>query len=76
MKTGIYRHYKGNNYEVIGVAFHSETEEEFVVYKTLYNSEKYPVGSLWIRPKGMFFETIEIEGKTIPRFQYIGEKLS
>ncbi|NUM51307.1 MAG: DUF1653 domain-containing protein [Flavobacteriales bacterium] len=62
---GIYKHYKGKKYEVIGIASHSETLEEFVVYKPLYPTEH----SLWIRPKTMFFEMVEINGKKIKRFQ-------
>lgn len=66
MKTGKYRHYKGNLYEVIGVAKHSETEEPLVVYKTLYGDF-----SLWVRPFDMFNEIIEIDGKKVQRFEYI-----
>lgn len=61
---GRYRHYKGNDYEVIGIAKHSETEEEFVVYRPLYG----PVGGLWIRPRAMFEESVTVQGKTMPRF--------
>ena len=63
---GKYRHYKGNEYEVIGVAKHSETLEPMVVYKALYGD-----GGLWVRPYGMFFETVEINGEKIPRFKKI-----
>jgi hypothetical protein len=65
---GKYRHYKGKEYEVIGVARHSETLEELVVYKALYQKEGE---NLWVRPLAMFLETVVIEGKTIPRFKYI-----
>ena len=61
LAPGIYKHYKGNLYEVIGVARHSETEEIMVVYKTLYGDF-----SLWVRPLAMFTETIEREGKAWP----------
>lgn len=66
IKLGKYKHFKGNEYEVIGIAKHSETLEEFVVYKALYGE-----GGLWIRPASMFLETIERDGKTMPRFEYI-----
>lgn len=66
LKPGRYRHYKGNDYEVIGVARHSETEEEMVVYRTLYGQY-----DLWVRPLSMFTETIEIGGEILPRFQFI-----
>jgi hypothetical protein len=65
---GIYRHYKGNDYQVIGVARHSENESELVVYRPLYGE-----GDLWVRPLQMFVETVEVEGKTLPRFAYITE---
>jgi len=63
IKTGIYRHYKGNLYHVTGEAIHSETGELLVVYRALYGEYK-----LWVRPKVMFFETVEIDGKPVPRF--------
>ncbi len=65
---GIYRHYKGKEYEVIGVAKHSETEEEFIVYRTLYGNF-----DLWIRPKAMFLETVMVNGVQIARFEYISQ---
>ena len=65
---GIYRHYKGNDYQVIGVARHSEDESELVVYRPLYGE-----GGLWVRPLQMFIESVEIEGQTLPRFAYITE---
>lgn len=68
MKLGIYKHFKGNKYEVIGVAKHSETLEEMVVYKALYGD-----GGLWVRPISMWDEEVEFEGKTVKRFTYIGE---
>ena len=60
---GRYRHYKGQEYEVLGVARHSETEEEFVVYHALYGEF-----GLWVRPLGMFEELVDIDGRLIPRF--------
>lgn len=69
MKLGKYQHSKtGNYYQVIGVAKHSETLEEFVVYEALY---KNPTSKLWIRPIKMFLEKVEIDGKQTPRFKYI-----
>ncbi len=64
IQPGRYRHYKGREYEVIGVARHSETEEEFVVYRALYGER-----GLWIRPAVMFLETVMVEGLARPRFQ-------
>ena len=69
IRMGRYRHYKGKEYTVIGVARHSETEEELVVYRQEYGDR-----SLWVRPRKMFEETVEIEGRTVPRFQYLGEQ--
>ena len=66
--TGRYRHYKGGEYEVIDVARHSETEELMVVYRPLYGERE-----LWVRPLIMFLESVEIDGKTVPRFQLISE---
>ena len=68
---GIYEHYKGKRYEVIGVARHSETREELVVYKALYETE-YGPESLWVRPLAMFQETVTIDGEDKPRFRYLG----
>lgn len=68
LKLGKYRHYKGNEYKVIDVAKHSETLEELVVYRALYGNH-----DLWVRPLKMFTEDVEIDGKKIPRFEYIGK---
>lgn len=68
IKPGRYRHFKGKEYEVLGVARHSETEEELVVYRALYGDF-----SLWVRPVSMWNETVERDGKTFCRFTYIGE---
>lgn len=62
--SGRYRHYKGNFYEVIGIARHSETEEELVVYRKLYGDH-----SLWVRPLGMFRENVLVAGCSVPRFE-------
>ncbi len=69
VQIGRYRHYKGKEYTVIGVARHSETEEELVVYRKEYGNH-----GLWVRPKAMFVEMVEVEGKQVPRFEYIGDQ--
>jgi hypothetical protein len=61
---GIYRHYKGQTYEVLGVAHHSETEEPLVVYRALYGDY-----GLWVRPLDMFVETVEVQGEPVRRFE-------
>jgi len=61
--AGIYRHYKGQRYRVLGTAHHSETMEPLVVYQALYGEH-----GLWVRPAAMFCETVELEGEPIPRF--------
>lgn len=68
MQKGKYKHYKGNFYEVIGVAKHSETLEEMVVYKALYQAEGE---NLWVRPKAMFLEDVEVGGKKMKRFELV-----
>ena len=68
IKPGRYRHFKGNEYEVIGVAKHSETMEELVVYRTLYGE-----CGLWVRPASMWNEQVERDGKTFQRFTLIQE---
>jgi cyclomaltodextrinase len=67
IKPGRYRHFKGNEYEVIGIAKNSETMEEMVVYRALYGEH-----GLWVRSAQMFAEVIERDGRMLPRFQYIG----
>lgn len=67
IRPGRYRHYKGGEYEVIGAARHSETEEELVVYRALHGDE-----GLWVRPTTMFLEAVVIDGRAVPRFQLIG----
>jgi hypothetical protein len=66
MQLGLYQHYKGNVYQVIGIARHSETLEEMVVYQALYRDF-----GIWARPKEMFKGTVEYEGKIVPRFTYL-----
>ena len=68
IRPGRYRHFKGNEYQVLGMARHSETEEEMVVYRPLYGE-----GGLWVRPAAMWAEVVERDGRRQPRFAYIGE---
>ena len=65
LSPGIYRHYKGQHYRVLGVAKHSETEEELVVYQALYGEF-----GLWVRPAAMFAEQVRIDGHDVPRFAF------
>lgn len=67
IKAGKYRHFKGNEYEVLCVARHSETLEDMVVYRALYGD-----GDVWVRPASMWNETVERDGQVRPRFEYIG----
>jgi len=69
IQAGVYRHYKGNIYQVIGVAKHSETEEDLVVYQALYGE-----CGLWVRPINMFCEKVEVGRKFVPRFELIQQK--
>ncbi|MDY0383367.1 DUF1653 domain-containing protein [Trichlorobacter sp.] len=66
-EPGLYRHYKGGQYRVLGTARHSETDELLVVYRCLYDNN-----SLWVRPVVMFMENVELDGQQVPRFQRIG----
>lgn len=66
LRIGLYRHYKGGMYDVLGVARHSETLEELVVYRARKD------GSLWLRPLGMFLESMEVDGRTVQRFERTG----
>ena len=68
IQPGRYRHFKGREYQVIGMARHSETEEEMVVYRPLYGD-----GGLWVRPAAMWCEPVERDGQVQPRFAYVGE---
>jgi hypothetical protein len=67
VQPGRYRHYKGNEYIVFGVALHSETQEELVVYRQEYGDH-----GLWVRPKQMFCESVTVNGRDVRRFRYIG----
>ena len=69
IKPGRYRHFKGGEYEVLGLDTHSETEEPMVVYRPLYGER-----GLWVRPAAMWNETVERDGKTFRRFTYIGDE--
>ena len=69
IKIGRYRHFKGNEYEVLYLANHSETLEPMVVYRALYGEH-----GVWVRPASMWNETVERDGKTFIRFTYIGEE--
>ena len=69
LRLGKYKHLKGNEYEVVAVATHSESMEPMVVYKALYGE-----GGYWVRPLSMFLETVTRDGVTFPRFTYIGEQ--
>ena len=66
---GRYRHFKGNEYTVLGIARHSETHEELVVYRQEYGDH-----GLWVRPKHMFLETVEVDGRRLPRFRFLGRE--
>ncbi|PCC13513.1 DUF1653 domain-containing protein [Pseudoalteromonas sp. JB197] len=68
LKSGLYQHYKGPQYKVLYVATHSETSEQLVIYQALYGEF-----GIWARPLEMFSETVEKDGKTLPRFSYLGE---
>ena len=67
-RPGRYRHYKGNEYEMIAIARHSETQEEMVVYRQLYGDR-----SLWVRPLAMFVEEVPVGGRAVPRFEWLGK---
>ena len=68
IRPGLYRHFKGNEYRVLYTSTHSETLEPMVVYQALYGQR-----GIWVRPAAMWNETVTREGKTLPRFTYIGE---
>jgi hypothetical protein len=75
IKRGVYRHYKGNPYKVLGVAMHSETAEKMVIYQALYDcpdlEDEYGARPYFVRPYNLFLETVKINGKEVPRFKYI-----
>ncbi|MBN2095191.1 MAG: DUF1653 domain-containing protein [Candidatus Aenigmarchaeota archaeon] len=72
VKPGRYRHYKGNFYEVLGTGRHSETLEEVVIYQAEYDSKEFGNNAIWVRPKEMFLELVEVNGKKVPRFEFVG----
>ncbi len=73
LRLGKYKHYKGKFFEVIAVALDHDSLEEFVVYKSLEDSEVFNAGTMWVRPRKAFFEAVIVEGKEIPHFVYIQE---
>lgn len=73
MQLGKYKHYKGQEYEVIWIAKHSETLEDLVVYRALYDSQEFGNTALRVRPKQMFLETVLVDEKEVKRFMYMGE---
>jgi hypothetical protein len=72
LKLGIYQHYKGTKYIVIGRATHSETLEKLVIYITLYENKE---SQIWVRPIEMFLDEVEKDGKKVPRFKHIGTEM-
>lgn len=68
LQLGKYQHYKGMKYLVLGVAKHSETKEDLVVYVTLYDND---LANLWVRPLSMFLEEVTVDGQKVPRFKKI-----
>ena len=72
IQKGKYRHYKGKEYEVIGMAHHSETLELLVIYKALYDSDEFGPNAIWVRPLSMFVEEVEVDNKKMPRLKYLG----
>ena len=71
IKPGIYKHFKGHMVKVIGIVKHSETLEDMVLYDHMGTN---PLSDLWVRPIDMFMETVEHEGKSVPRFEFVSEE--
>lgn len=71
VEGGIYRHYKGKLYRFHRIVRHSETLEELGLYETLYENE---LGAFWVRPLAMFAESVTVDGKSVPRFAYVGDE--
>ena len=74
IKPGKYKHYKGKLYEVTGEARHSETLEEFVVYRALHDSPEFGKNALWVRPKRLFADKVIYKGRKVPHFEKVNEK--
>jgi len=72
VKLGKYKHYKGNSYEVIAVGHHSETLEDVVVYRALYDRQDFGKNAVWVRPLKLFVENVVVDGKEVPRFTFVG----
>ena len=76
MKLGRYRHFKGRDYEALGIALHSETNEKMVLYRPLYECpelrDEYGADPWFVRPFAMFHEQVPVDGRTVPRFAYVG----
>ncbi|MCA9385932.1 DUF1653 domain-containing protein [Candidatus Dojkabacteria bacterium] len=68
IQPGIYKHYSGNEYKVLRIVKHSETLEDMVLYEALYNNN---LGKFWVRPYDMFTESLEVDGETKPRFEFV-----
>lgn len=73
IKIGVYKHYKGGFYKIIGVARNENTEEEMIVYRSISRGLENGEGPLWVRPLSQAFEEMEYRGKMLPRFQYVSE---
>jgi len=74
VRLGKYQHYKGKFYEVIGVGHDSETLDEVIVYRALYDSPEFGKNALWIRPKKMFSGTVVVDGKKMQRFRFVDKE--
>ena len=72
LKLGRYRHYKGKEYEVMGFVRDSESLKRLVLYRALYDSEEFGKNALWVRPEDMFFEMVDVDRESVPRFEYVG----
>ncbi len=71
IKKGIYKHYKGGLYRVIGIGINRDTFKEFVVYEMLYDSQDYPKGTIWLRAKDNFLESVKVDNKEVKRFAFM-----